>query len=74
MVGWYWGLHSWNRIFLTAAVAALATTAILGTLTVERVTVMPFVTGFIWGAGWAAIRASQHVRTLRASGLHPMQA
>lgn len=65
MVGWYWGLHSWNRILLTAVVATLATTAILGTLTIERASVMPYVATLIWGSGWAAIGAWHRVRALR---------
>jgi len=62
MVAWYWSLHSWNRILPSSVVAALATTALLGTITTERVIVMPFVAAFIWACGWAVIGAWRIVR------------
>lgn len=62
MVGWYWGLHSWNRISLASSVAALATMAVLDTFTTERVIVLPFVAAFMWACGWAAVSAWRLVR------------
>lgn len=61
MIAWYWCLHSWNRILPGSVVAALATMAILGTLTTERVIVLPFVAAFMWACGWAVIGASRLV-------------
>lgn len=62
MLAWYWCLHSWNRILPGSVVAALATMAVLGTLTTERVIVMPFVAAFMWACGWAVIGAWRLVR------------
>lgn len=68
MVAWYWCLHSWNRILPSSVVVALATMAVLGTITTERVIVMPFVAAFVWACGWAVIAAWRLVRAPRESG------